>query len=330
MNSKSLTSKIAKAIFPFNKKLSPSKPAKKSNSVSLSVISDVKETFRKRSSELRLRDDYEFAVKLHKLIPLPPVPAGKYEFDNLFAMGKRRFLTLEKMGINLKDKKILDLGASNGECLIAAHEFKIAHIDGLDYSSEKFQSHRERVTPSDTKINFIESDISKAILPSEQYDVVLSYNCFEHFHEPEKVLQSCWHTLKPGGLFYSSFGPLFLSARGAHRYSRTGIPFIQNIFSREVAFDLIYKYLNSYEGKNSYTGEQVTNLDPYPEMNKWSFNKFQQLFKTAEGWDVVSLKTTIDSKHDWFIDIFENDMNHVSLTDLKTESIQILLRKISN
>jgi SAM-dependent methyltransferase len=57
-----------------------------------------------------------------------------------------------------------------------------------------------------------------------RFDIVLSQNSFEHYEDPESVLNNMVTLLKPGGYIYAGFGPLWFSPYGSHLKAICSLP----------------------------------------------------------------------------------------------------------
>jgi SAM-dependent methyltransferase len=81
---------------------------------------------------------------------------------------------------------------------------------------------------------FLQMDVTHLGFHDKTFDFIFSYNAFEHFAEPELVLQEAIRMLKTGGYLYLSFGPLYMSPRGLHAYPSITFPYCQFLFPEEM------------------------------------------------------------------------------------------------
>lgn len=65
-------------------------------------------------------------------------------------------------------------------------------------------------------------DVREMSFPSESFDVVVSYAVFEHVADFPKALAEMYRVLRPGGLLYSAFGPIWSCKWGHHLWLQTG------------------------------------------------------------------------------------------------------------
>ena len=99
---------------------------------------------------------------------------------------------------------------------------------------------------------------------NDSFDVVFSYDSFEHFSDPASVLSEIYRVTKPGGCIYLEFGPLFLSPMGLHAYRQITVPYCQHLFSEQTLVDFLAE-------------ENLEPLD-FTHCNGWSLVQFRNLF----------------------------------------------------
>jgi len=92
---------------------------------------------------------------------------------------------LNKNSIILSDKKILDIGCGYGEWL---HFFSVIRGDsqnlvGIDITEERIKRAR-MINPG---INFICSDATYLPFADQSFDIVMQFDCFEHFVDEEAL-----------------------------------------------------------------------------------------------------------------------------------------------
>ncbi len=110
---------------------------------------------------------------------------------------------------------------------------------------------------------FQQMDVEQLALADNSLDCVYSFNGFEHFADPEKVLREATRLTKPGGIIYLDFGPLYYSPTGLHAYRSISVPYCQLLFP----MDLLLEHVSrnnlrpiSNENLNRYSIEQFRNL----------------------------------------------------------------------
>lgn len=114
------------------------------------------------------------------------------------------------------------------------------------------------------------------------FDVVFSFNAFEHIDDPDKALSEAVRVTKPGGYIYLNFGPLWSSPFGAHGHESIPIPYIQYLWKQKLLLEFCKE-------KNIGTIEFHT-------MNQWPQGKFNDLWsKYSTVLDKVIYRERLDS-----------------------------------
>jgi ubiquinone/menaquinone biosynthesis C-methylase UbiE len=168
---------------------------------------------------------------------------------------------------------------------------------------------------------FIQGNICEGLpIESNIFDLVLSYNGFEHISDPTSALTEFVRICKPGGHIYINFSPLYSSPLGLHAWS-FNMPYPQFLFSSAFIQKQIERLGVSDLGRTS------TCLQP---TNKWRLNQFRELWKT-EKCTVVFLDEDTDKR---FLNVIENFPLAfrgcgLTLEDVVTNTITVLLQKKS-
>jgi SAM-dependent methyltransferase len=111
---------------------------------------------------------------------------------------------------------------------------------------------------------FLQMDAAHLRFDDETFDFVFSYNAFEHFPEPELVLQEAIRVVKKGGYIYLAFGPLYMSPKGSHGYRSITVPYHQLLFPKELLEDFTLA-----------RGLSPVTLNG---LNKWSVEDYRRLW----------------------------------------------------
>lgn len=125
----------------------------------------------------------------------------------------------------------------------------------------------ERAKP----LRFIQAQLEQGLpLPDQSYDLVYSFEAFEHFPDPAKCFQEIERLCRPGGTVHLNFGPLFASAWGLHAYNAIKVPYAQFLFSEEFITAKI-KQLGNFD-----LGRRMDVLQP---LNRWRLDDFLRLWR---------------------------------------------------
>lgn len=189
----------------------------------------------------------------------------KYDDQSLQRRGEERaseVLAL-KYPDSTKQNDFLELGCGDGMASVALKKGG-KHAVGVDHVSDRFDARAVK-----QGVDLLAMDASSLDFPDSSFDVVFSYNAFEHFSDPESVLGEIVRVLRPGGVAYLNFGPLYHSVWGLHAYDYVFVPYCQHLFSEQ--------QLNEYCDNNGYPGIS------YDYVNKWSVEQYRNLWKEYAG-----------------------------------------------
>src|ERR1700682_493150 len=103
--------------------------------------------------------------------------------------------------------RYLDMGCGSGELTLAFARLGVKCITGVDFlprNIERAQAHARRIGASQG-VQFICRDLH-AWAPEEKYDVLLSFDAFEHIEGPEAFLRRMTNFVAPGGIAVLAFG----------------------------------------------------------------------------------------------------------------------------
>lgn len=133
----------------------------------------------------------------------------------------------------IQDKYLFDIGCGHGNqvlgAVLAGARMAVG-VDVVEVFLEMAQRNAEFLGIED-KVAFTtnaEKDFGR-----NWADVALSQNSFEHFNDPADILQKVHNILKPGGLFFLTFGPLWYHPFGAHHMFMIKMPWAHLLFSKK-------------------------------------------------------------------------------------------------
>jgi SAM-dependent methyltransferase len=158
---------------------------------------------------------------------------------------------------NARDKpKVLDIACGDG--LTAESIEKLgADVTAIDLTNARFVA----------AIPFQQMDAAAIAFPDNTFDIAYTFDAFEHFANPEAVLREASRVLKPGGVFYASFGPLYNSPHGAHQFLSIDVPYCHMLFREE----------------DCNAAAEKRGLRPLTKnLNYWSLRDFRRMFARFE------------------------------------------------
>jgi SAM-dependent methyltransferase len=127
----------------------------------------------------------------------------------------------------------LDVGCGTGEVTLALARMgagRVTGVDSLPRAIETACAHARRLGAANAR--FVCEDVH-TWTPAEKYDVLLSFDAFEHIQAPGALLAKMKRLLAPRGRAAIAFGPLFHSPFGDHLWDffRLQIPWRGVLFS---------------------------------------------------------------------------------------------------
>lgn len=158
----------------------------------------------------------------------------------------------------LKNSRILVVGCGDGWDFGSYLRYQPKEILGVDlynFSSSwaKIQDYvMESKLP--TQVSFKQADISQLDkIGVGKFDIICSDAVFEHFREFEISIKVLYNLLRPQGIMYASYGPLWYTWGGDHFSGRGGI---------EQGFNHLYQIwiskLGNYLGDSQFNGRGLS------------------------------------------------------------------------
>lgn len=117
--------------------------------------------------------------------------------------------------IDLGNKSVLDLGSGYGGRTVRYKELGASRSVGLEITPAMVIEGLEFAKAKSVSVEFVEGVGEDLPFPDNSFDLITSYDVFEHVEDLHKVLNECCRTLKPGGALYAVFPP-FYHPTGSH------------------------------------------------------------------------------------------------------------------
>ncbi len=189
---------------------------------------------------------------------------------------------LHRVYPNLRDlvsgKRIADLGCGLGNqsiALVREFDCSVVGIDTNQATLEKAINNAKNHNISSEHLSFVEC-ISPDMLKS--FDVVISQNSFEHFGNPEKVLNEMDSLLKHSGIVLLTFGPPWFAPYGSHMHFFCKVPWINIFFSEKT----VMRVRSNFRNDGAVRYEEVES-----GLNKMTVGQFEDIVFSAN----LKLKT---------------------------------------
>lgn len=211
----------------------------------------------------------------------PFLPEYGYDAKSLEERGIKRVEEIFSLPGAKTANSFLELGCWDGMVSCVLHR-RGKSATAIDNRSEGFD---ERAFHEGVKLIQMEADELR--FEDESFDFVFSYDTFEHFNKPERVLQEAIRVARKGGHIYLVFGLLYMSPFGAHAYRSITVPYCQFLFPKEI--------INNFA---SLSG--LRQIDFY-HVNGWKLTDYRKLW---DKYDYVLKKVKYVENY---------DLSHLSL-----------------
>lgn len=211
-----------------------------------------------KSPEYLRMNDLEI---LQKQYPSPPYYG--YDEKSLLLRGKSRAKQILRLPGVKKCESFLELGCWDGMVSYVINSYG-KNATAIDIKSEGFD---ERAVNKGVKL--IQMDAADMKFENESFDFIFSYDTFEHFSDPEKVLKEVIRILKKGGYLYLLFEPLYMSPFGEHAYRSITVPYCQFLFDKKIINDFT----------QNHNLEQID----FNHVNGWPLEQYRNLWKKYES-----------------------------------------------
>jgi SAM-dependent methyltransferase len=162
-------------------------------------------------------------------------------------------------------RRVLEVGAGDGMLGAALTTFghEVTLVDQEDWRDERARSISLKLADCSKKLPF--GDAS--------FDLVCSYNSFEHFPDPTVALSEMVRVVRPGGWIYTEFAPLYTGPWGLHAYRTLRMPYPQFLFSEQ----FVQRKLDELGIWD--LGKKRTTLQ---YLNRWRVQQFEELWRRTD------------------------------------------------
>jgi ubiquinone/menaquinone biosynthesis C-methylase UbiE len=166
----------------------------------------------------------------------------------------------------IRGRSVLDFGCGWGWQAVAMVRHGARSVIGIDVVRENLEKGKALAKTyqlGEHQIKFV--DRLEGI---SNFDVVLSCSSFEHFSEPEAILQQMRRAALPSGIVIISFAEPWYSARGSHMNSFTRLPWVNVLFSEKTVMKVRQNFRD--DGATRYE-------DVRGGLNRMTLAKFEKI-----------------------------------------------------
>jgi ubiquinone/menaquinone biosynthesis C-methylase UbiE len=173
---------------------------------------------------------------------------------------------------DVRGKRVLEIGCGNGGMQLALIRAGAAESVGIDVSDEaiEFAAERLRDHPS---VKVMVADAQSIPAEAGSFDVVVSSAAFEHVHDIEAMLCEVERVLRPGGVLYAQFSPLWWHYNGPHLIKCVSVPWAHVLFSDRTLLNVLSYHRESGTFPRSYLDEKI---EDFQRMGRLSLRKFRR------------------------------------------------------
>lgn len=181
-------------------------------------------------------------------------------------------------------KRALDIGGGGGmhSAFLTRIAERVICMDFADQNAnyggefikllkEKFE--RNNAAFDSTRLEFHAGDAMDLVYRDGAFDLVVSFNAFEHIPDPARAAAEVVRVLSRGGIAYLTFDPLWACDSGSHFFHRVPRPWEHLLVSQD-----------TFANEMQKTGAGDDEISDFRSaMNKVRLEKFRALFKKGLG-----------------------------------------------
>ncbi len=116
---------------------------------------------------------------------------------------------------DLKERRVLDVGASRGSFMLEAMKAGATHVSGLEINPKYIAIAEERANEAGLPMNIVEGKGEALPFPDASFDFVNLSQVIEHVQDPEAVMREIYRVLASGGYVYAGV-PARFSLKDPH------------------------------------------------------------------------------------------------------------------
>ena len=189
-----------------------------------------------------------------------------------------------------KNKEILEIGSYTGGSLvywIERHGFSKGC--GVDIDSTFAEAGNAFAKEKNINATFDTGVGENLPYPDNSFDILVSYDVFEHVQDLKLVMNECSRVLRPGGFLLAVFPPFFQPLE-AHLTLVTKTPALHWIFSGDTLTEA-YNQIIDERGDEAHwyrsENKKLHDWERLPGLNGITISKFKKIISIDKIWDVA-------------------------------------------
>jgi SAM-dependent methyltransferase len=135
----------------------------------------------------------------------------------------------------------------------------------------------------DSRAKVVEAYAESLPFADRSIDLAVSFNVLEHVPDPAYALDEIARVLRPGGSFYTVFGPPFNASAGPHLTRFVDLPYLHHLFPEDVVGD--------------FTGR----TDPYCTVNRRPLSYYRSILLHHEKFEANVYREHITGGGFWLL-----------------------------
>lgn len=240
---------------------------------------------------------------LYRLAKKWPTPKGVSNIENFkdldfedyqtwYALNKQ-YMKKIKQGIDFDfyNKEILEIGTGHGGISTLLGIIGAKKVVGIDLNDKNLESaklflEKQRIRLKLSKklpVEFLKMNAYEMEFDEASFDIILADNVFEHFMEPQKVMQQSYTILRRGGkLIVPVFSSIY-SKNALHLKNGLKVPWANIFFSERTIVGALYrlakddpKLFEAYPGLKSKPS-RVRDVRAYKDLNDITYRTFREM-----------------------------------------------------